>query len=84
MAAAIVQLCYSQTVLLIPFSRQSLLLIVFKEAGIATLNTIVINSILTKECESFGNVSVFGVRTFTLKTDRFQNVATVFEFMRFH
>ena len=36
----------------------------------ATVNAIVINSLLTKECAVFSNVSFFGVH---LKTDRFQN-----------
>ena len=43
-----------------------------KKAPIATLNTIVINSRLTKECAAFSNVSVFGVQT---ETDHFQNAS---------
>ena len=54
-----------------------------------SLNAIVINSQLTKECDAFSNVSVFG---FTLKTDRFQNApfsnlcvfTSVFEKLRFY
>ena len=49
--------------LLIPFSKQSLLLIAVNKAPIATLNGIVIESLLTKECAAFSDVSVFGVRT---------------------
>ena len=53
----------SKTVLIIPFSKQSLLLIAVKKAPIVTLNAIVINSQVRKECEAFSNVSVFGVHT---------------------
>ena len=60
----------SKTVLLFPFSKQCLLLKVVIKLPMATLNVIVINSLLTKECVAFSNVSVFGVH---LKTDRFQN-----------
>ena len=49
--------------LLIPVSKQSLLLITVNRAPIATLNAIVIKSILAKECAAFSNVSVFGVHT---------------------
>ena len=62
--------CSSKTILLIPFSKQSLLLISIKKVPMVTLNVIVINSLLAKECEPFLDVSAFG---FTLKTDRFQN-----------
>ena len=48
---------------LIPFSKQSLLLIAVKKAPIATLNATVVNSPLTKECEAFSCVSIFGVHT---------------------
>ena len=46
----------------------------------ATLNAIVINSLLTKECAAFSNVSVFGVHT---ENGSFSK-RTVFKFMRFH
>ena len=49
--------------LLIPSSKQFLLLIAVNKAPIATLNGIVIESLLTKECAAFSNVSVFGVHT---------------------
>ena len=63
-----------------PFSKQSLLLIGVKTAPIATLNAIVIKSLLAKECEAFSNVSVFGVHT---ENGSFSK-RTVFKFMRFH
>ena len=62
--------CSSKTVLLIPFSKQSLLLIAANKAPIANLNVIVINSLLTKDVQRF-QMSPFLV--FTMKTDRFQN-----------
>ena len=49
--------------LLIPFSKQTLLLIAINKAPIATFNAIVIKSLLTKECAAFSNVSVLGVHT---------------------
>ena len=57
-----------------------LLLIAVIKVPMATLNTIVINSILTKECGAFSNVSVFGVHT---ENGSFSK-RTVFRFMRFH
>ena len=55
-----------------------------------TLNAIVINSLLKKECAAFSNVSVFGV--FTLKTGHFQSAPfsnisvfiSFFDEIRFH
>ena len=52
-------------------------------------NAIVFDSLSTKECEAFSNVSVL---VFTLKTDRFQDApfsnlcifVSVFEKLRFH
>ena len=46
----------------------------------ATLNAIVVNSKLTKECAAFSNVSVFGVHT---ENGSFSK-RTVFKIMRFH
>ena len=51
-----------------------------KKAPIATLNAIVINSLLTKEFEAFSNVSVFGVHIVNGSFSK----RTVFEFIRFH
>ena len=51
-----------------------------KKAPITSLNAIVINSLLTKECEAFSNVSVFGVHT---ENGSFSK-RTIFKFMRFH
>ena len=50
--------CSSKMVLLIPFSKQSLLLVAFNRAPIVTLNQ-----------EAFSNVSILA---FTLRTDRLQ------------
>ena len=66
--------------LLIPFSKQCLLLAAVKKAPIASLNAIVMNRLSTKECEAFSNVSVFGVHT---ENGSFSK-RTVFKFMRFH
>ena len=44
----------------------------------ATLNAIVINILLTKECAAFSNFSVFGVRT---ENGSFSK-CTVFKYMR--
>ena len=67
-------------VLLIPFLKQSFLLIAVNKAPIATLNAIVIKSILTKECAAFSYVSIFGVHT---ESGSFSK-RTIFKFMRFH
>ena len=69
-----------ETVLLIPFSKQSPLLIAVNKAPIATLNVIVIKSLLTKGCAAFSNVSDFSVHT---ENGSFSK-RTVFKFMRFH
>ena len=55
------------------------LLVAVKKAPIASLNAIVINSLATKECDSFSNVSVFGVQT---ENGSFSK-RTVFNLMRF-
>ena len=60
----------AKTVLLNPVSKQRLLLMAFKRAPIAALNSIFINSLLAKECEAFSNFPFSGVRT--EKTHRFQ------------
>ena len=60
---SVARLPISKTVLLIPFSKQRLLFIAVNKAPIATLNTILIISLLTKECAPFSNVSAFGVHT---------------------
>ena len=57
-----------------------LLLIVVIKAPMATLNAIVINSLLTKECAAFSNFSVFGVHT----ENKSFSERTVFKFMHFH
>ena len=56
------------------------------KAPMATLNAIVINSLLTKECVAFSNVSVFGVHTAFAKRTvfRFMRFISVFEKFRFH
>ena len=66
--------------LLIPFSKQSLLLIAVKKVPIATLNAIVINSLLARACEAFLNVTIFGDHT---ENGSFSK-RTIFKFMRFH
>ena len=48
-----------ELVLLFPFSKQCLLSIVVIKAPMATLNAIVINSLLTKEYAAFSNFSVY-------------------------
>ena len=48
--------CYSL------FKTMPLLIVVIK-APMVTLNAIVINSLLTKECAAFSEVSAFGVHT---------------------
>ena len=63
-----------------PLSKQSLLFIALLKAPIASLNAIVINSLLTKECEALSNVSVFGVHS---ENGSFSK-RNVFNFMRFH
>ena len=56
------------------------MLIAVNKVPIATLNAIVINNLVTKECEAFSNVSVFGVHT---ENGSFSK-CTVFKFIRFH
>ena len=69
--------CSSKTVLLIPFSKQCLLLAAVKKAPIANLNATVINSLSTNEFEAFSNISVFGVHT----ENRSFSKHTVFKFV---
>ena len=63
-----------------PLFKIKPLLVAVKNAPIASMHTIVINSLLTKECEAFSNVSVFGVHT----ENGLFSKRTVFKFMRFH
>ena len=72
--------CSRKAVLLFPFSKQCLLLIIVIKTPMATLNAIVISSLLTKEYAAFSNVSVFGVHT---ENGSFSK-RTVLKSMRFH
>ena len=71
--------CSCKTVLLLPFSKQCLLLLAVKKAPNASLNAIVMSSLSAKECEAFSNVSVFGAHT---ENGSFSK-RIVFKFMRF-
>ena len=82
--------CSSKTVN--PLFKTKRLLVAFQSEPLTSLNAIVrivINSLLTKECEAFSNVSVFGVHT---ENGSFQNgplshlcvFISVFEKLRFH
>ena len=55
-----------------PFQNKSFFASV-KKASVATLNTIVINSILTKQCDAFSNVSVFGLKMDCFQSTLFSN-----------
>ena len=63
-----------------PFFKTKPLLGAVKKAPITSLNAIVIISLLTKDCEAFSNVSVFGVHTENEPVSK----RTVFRFMLFH
>ena len=72
-----------------PFFKTMPLLAAVKKAPIASLNAIVMNSLSTKECEAFSNVSIFGVHTengsFSKRTASNLCVfISVFEKLRFH
>ena len=69
-----------ETVLLIPFSKQCHLFVTVKKAPIARWNTILMNSLSTKEREAFSNVSFFGDHT----ENGLFSKRTVFKFMHFH